>query len=188
MHYLLFTGHMIDTADRVPARFPPGKESAARDSIKKTIKQIVSDVGPLVTGIAGGACGGDILFHEICEELKIPSEVYLALPKERFLETSVAFAGPDWVRRFGKLLRRLPVFVLSDSIVLLQKPGYDIWKRNNIWQLQAAMRNGALHMTLLALWDGKIGDGSGGTEHLIKEARLKGSHTIIIDIEEPGAN
>jgi hypothetical protein len=29
-------------------------------------------------GIAGGACGGDILFHEVCEELKIPTRLFLA--------------------------------------------------------------------------------------------------------------
>jgi len=45
-------------------------------------------------GIAGGASGGDILFHEISAELAIPTRLLLALPKEDFL-AEVLDAGPD---------------------------------------------------------------------------------------------
>ncbi|MEJ7830008.1 MAG: hypothetical protein WKF91_17495 [Segetibacter sp.] len=37
-------------------------------------------------------------------------------------------------------------------------------------------------MSLIALWDGKGGDGVGGTQHMVKEAQAKGAKTIIIDI------
>ena len=32
--------------------------------------------GEELTGIAGGACGGDILFHEVCDELGIPRDCF----------------------------------------------------------------------------------------------------------------
>ena len=36
-------------------------------------------------------------------------------------------------------------------------------------------------MTLIALWDGKGGDGDGGTEHMVKVAKEKGAKVKIID-------
>ncbi len=187
-HYLLFTGHMIDTSGRAAPRFPANKEATVRAKMKEVIQQEILQVGSNITGIAGGACGGDILFHEICAELGIPTRLFLAFPREQFVTTSVAFAGSDWVTRFDNLLRKLPVVVLADTDVLpawlCRKPGYDIWKRNNLWQLHEALSNGGLHMTLLALWDGKSGDGTGGTEHLVNEARQKGARTLVIDINE----
>ncbi len=187
-HYLLFTGHMIDAAERTTPRFPAGKEIAIKTKIKEAIQQEIITAGSPVTGIAGGACGGDILFHEVCAELGIPSKLFLAIPREQFIKNSVAFAGPGWVSRLDSLIRKLPVFVLADSEILpgwlRKKPGYDIWKRNNLWQLHAALSNGGLHITLLALWDGKSGDGPGGTEHLVSEARQKGARTVKLDINQ----
>ena len=37
-------------------------------------------------------------------------------------------------------------------------------------------------MTLIAVWDGKGGDGPGGTEHMIHTAREKGADVVIIKI------
>jgi len=42
--------------------------------------------------------------------------------------------------------------------------------------------NGGINMTLIALWDGKGGDGPGGTGHMVKEAKSKGAQVIEIDI------
>ena len=38
-------------------------------------------------------------------------------------------------------------------------------------------------MTLIALWAGKGGDGPGGTEHMVKEAKEKGAKTVIISMQ-----
>lgn len=187
-HSLLFTGHMIDAADRTTARFPANKESQVRAAIKEAVQKEMALAGGSVTGIAGGACGADIIFHEVCAELNIASKLFLALPREQFITNSVAFAGPAWISRLDTLMRKLPVFILADNPVLprwlSRKPDYDIWKRNNLWQLHAALSNSALHATLLALWDGKMGDGTGGTEHLVNEAMTKGVRTIILDMNE----
>jgi hypothetical protein len=138
-------------------------------------------------GVAGGACGGDILFHEVCHELGIPSELYLALPREQFIKNSVSFAGPDWVDRFNKLYNTLQHHTLcQDELLprwLHKKKEYSIWVRNNLWELTNALVGGGIHMTLIALWDGKGGDGPGGTEHMVKEAKEKGAKTVIISMQ-----
>jgi hypothetical protein len=184
-HYLLFTGHMIDKPDRKEPRFPADKEAVARAAIKEAVQKEKDKIDGPVTGIAGGACGSDILFHEVCEELGIATELYLALPREQFLVESVQFANASWVERFNKLYKKLPYRVLSQSQELpnwLQKKGsYSIWERNNLWMLYSALVCGGLQMTLIALWDGKGGDGAGGTEHMVKMAQERGSETVILD-------
>lgn len=187
-HYLLFTGHMIDKPGRAEPRFPPDKENAARAAIKKAVQQETENIEGPVVGIAGGACGGDILFHEICGELAIPTELYLALPREQFLVESVEFAGPEWIERFNRLYKKLPKRVLSPTKELpkwlQKKPDYSIWERNNLWMLNSALVCGGIQMTLIALWDGKGGDGAGGTEHMVKEAKARGAKAVTIDIKE----
>lgn len=185
-HYLLFTGHMIDKPDREIPRFSAKKENVVRQKMKEEIEKVKRNTTGKLKGIAGGACGGDILFHEICRELDISTELFLALPREKFLVESVAFAGPGWVERFNKLFNKLPVRVLSKSQKFPRvkgKKNLSIWEKNNLWQLNCALANGGLNMTLVALWDGKGGDGPGGTADMVKEAKEKGGRSIIINPE-----
>ena len=77
---LLFAGHMIDAPDRKSLRFPADKESLARKEIKDAIVKEMNTAPGVSCGYAGGASGGDILFHEVCAELGIPTRLYLAIP------------------------------------------------------------------------------------------------------------
>ncbi len=104
---VLFTGHMIDAADREEARFPPQAEGAARIAIRASVLQLRDWGGTPMVGIAGGASGGDLLFHEVCAELGVATRLRLALPVEAFIATSVAPAGEGWVRRFFTLVKQL---------------------------------------------------------------------------------
>lgn len=63
-----------------------------------------------------------------------------------------------------------------------KKSGYSVWQRNNLWMLYNALVCGGIQMTLIALWDGKGGDETGGTEHMVQEANKKGAKTIVIDM------
>lgn len=179
-HTILFAGHMIDARDRKVPRFTEDKENAAREAIKKVLNKEREKYDDQLFGIAGGASGGDILFHELCMEMQIPSEVYLALPQEDYKKASVAFAGKAWVTRFQKLTSILPVHILSKDTDNEES----IWERTNLWMLHKALKGGGEHMTLIALWDGKGGDGDGGTEHMVHVAKEAGAKTIIIDIKK----
>jgi hypothetical protein len=187
-HYLLFTGHMIDKANRATPRFPSAKEAAAKEQIKQKIKDAVTSAGAnkKIIGIAGGACGGDILFHELCKELGIESKMPLAIPENDFIAASVSFAGAGWVQRFHNLIQLLPHPVLMDSEILpawlKKKNDYSVWSRNNLWLLHMAQQNGTMNMTLIALWDGKGGDGPGGTQHMVETAKAGGAKTFVIDM------
>jgi len=186
---LLFTGHMIDASGRATPRFPrtPAAEAAAHRMIRERVEEERGlETGPII-GIAGGACGGDILFHEVCEEMGIETRVLLALPKDKFSAKSVVHGGADWVERYQRLLARVPPRVLAEEedlpLWLRAKGGYVIWTRNNLWMLFNALALDATNLTLIALWDGGPADGPGGTKDLVQLANQRGHKVAILPAE-----
>jgi hypothetical protein len=178
-HCILFTGHMIDAKDRQQPRFPAYKEEAVRKQIVDLLLQQKEKFHSL-KGIASGACGSDILFHEACKELNIPTEIYLAYSKEEFKKKSVSFAGDKWDERFDKLASTLPVHVLTEN----KHTNMNVYEQTNEWMLQDALKSGGNNMTLIAVWNGGGGDGKGGTEHMVKIAREKKAEVKIIDVKK----
>ena len=107
---LFFTGHMVDAPDRTkPTRFPPTEaaEREARRMIREAVVQEQALESDGIVAICGGACGGDILFHEVCAELGVESRLFLALPPDQFSAASVSRGGPQWIERFFNLCQRL---------------------------------------------------------------------------------
>jgi len=182
---ILFTGHRIDTPDRAKPRFPAAKENEAQKMIYDAVAREMANGDDRFIGIAGGASGGDILFHEVCEELKIPSQMYLVLPKNEYIKASVADAGTQWVERFNRLFVKHEPKILSESERLPRwlraKPGYDIWQRSNLWMLHNALFLARDHLTLIALWNGATADGPGGTEDMVDRAKSRGATFIHLD-------
>jgi hypothetical protein len=187
-HVLLFTGHRIDSPEREEQRFPADKEGAARLAIKDAVEKELARVDGEVIGIAGGASGGDILFHEVCAELSIPTTLYLAIPRDEYVTASVRDGGSQWVDRFDELYERLPRRELCRSkelpTWLQSKPDYTVWQRNNLWMLYNAMACGSRYVTLIALWDGEAGDGPGGTKDMVNKAGESAAKTIVLRTED----
>jgi hypothetical protein len=182
-HVILFTGHMIDKPDRPSPRFPALKEAAAAEAIRNAVHAVQAAAAPgagSVRGIAAGANGGDILFHEACLALGIPSELYLGIPVDAFEQTSVAAGGPDWIARYRRLTEQLPVHVLiPDATADVEA---DVWEDANDWMLRTALAASGADTTLIALWDGKKGDGVGGTDHLVRVVKEHHGKVVIIDV------
>jgi hypothetical protein len=193
---VLFTGHRLDEPKRERPRFPADKEAAARQAIKDAVAAELRQPGGVAVGIAGAASGGDILFHEVCAELGVPTQLMLGLPRQDFVVASVAPAGPEWVERFNRIydrpLQRLKQLgdqpnrrELADSAELPRwlrgKPNYGVWQRNNLWMLHNALAAGRDCTTLIALWNGGKGDGPGGTEDMVEKAKARGAKFIHLD-------
>ena len=182
---VLFTGHRIDAPDRLKPRFPADKEGIAREAIKTALAAEKAQPGGVAMGISGGASGGDILFHEVCGELGIPTQLFLGIPRDRFVAASVAPAGSHWIERFDRIYLQSQRRQMSNSDELPRwlrgKPNYDVWQRNNLWMLHNALALGRQYTTVIALWDGGKGDGPGGTKHMIEKAKLRGAKTVILD-------
>jgi hypothetical protein len=187
---LLFTGHMVDAPDRtLPPRFPPtdAAEREAGRMIREAVVQEQTLESDGIVAICGGACGGDILFHEVCAELGIESRLFLALPPGQFSASSVRRGGPQWIERFFRLCQRLTPRVLSESqelpMWLRRKKDYDIWRRNNLWMLFNALALNAKTLTLIALWDQEKADGPGGTEDLVRQVDSRGYKVVRLPAE-----
>jgi hypothetical protein len=190
---ILFTGHMVDTKDRPKdkMRFPPTAkaEATARRLIESAVRAELDVAGATVLGVAGGACGGDILFHEVCHALGVPTQLYLAIPRERFQVTSVQRGGPQWVERYHALCERQVPRVLQPGEPLprwlADKPDYDVWRRNNHWTMFNVLATGARRLTLIALYNPEREPlGPGGTGHLVAEARNWGFKGVELDARE----
>jgi hypothetical protein len=189
---LLFTGHRIDAADRAAQgkapRFPTGAEAEARRMIADAVDRERASAGGEMVGIAGGASGGDILFHEVCAERGIKTQLYVAGSREAYVGASVQDGGPAWVERFDRLWRTLPLRVLGNSQGSLDLPrwlrparDYSVWERNNRWTLANALVYGAQNVTLLALWNGEAGDGPGGSKDMVETAKARGAKVVVLD-------
>ncbi|MEM8488591.1 MAG: hypothetical protein AAF564_23790, partial [Bacteroidota bacterium] len=190
-HVFLFTGHMIDSATREHPRFPAKNEHAAAKAIADAVASEAASLqkqNKSILGITGGACGGDILFHEACHAAGISSHMYLLFPRKKFLDASVSFAGQSWVDRFDKIYDRLtpderPVLGENDELPtwLKEKNDYSIWVRNNLWMLNNALVYGGANVTLFALWNGEGGDGVGGTQDMVDQASAEGAKPVILN-------
>jgi hypothetical protein len=183
---------MLDTPERSKdkdkVRFPatPAAERAARELVEVALRQEMRLKGGVSLGLAGAACGSDILFHEVCLALRIPTRVLLALPADQFQVASVNRGGPEWVERYRRVLERSTPRILADSQELPRwltgKPGYDIWQRNNLWLIFNALAENARAMTLMALYNAeRDSDGPGGTTHMIAEATARGFKPVHLD-------
>ena len=186
---LLFAGHMIDKPNRTETRFPAAQEATARRAIRAAIAQAQArwPAGTRALGIAGGANGGDILFHEVCVELGITTALYLAMPPAAYITESVQVdpaidSQPGWVERFHTIHQRCEsaggCHQLSDGST---PPDDAIWERNNQWMLQSALAYGAGKLTLLVLWDGLGGDAPGGTQHMVDVAAAAGAAVVHLN-------
>lgn len=187
-HVIVFTGHRIDAEGRQNPRFPREKEDLARAMIAEAVSAEKQKAQGKLFGLAGCASGGDILFHEVCQELDIPIQIYLAVPKNDYIKASVADGGPQWVERFNHLLATQPSKTLSDSSELPRwlraKKGYNIWQRSNLWMLHNALVISENPITLIALWDGGVGDAPGGTEDMVRRAQDRGAKFIHLDARQ----
>jgi hypothetical protein len=179
---LIFAGHQIDEPGRPEPRFPEKLEPRVRALIRRELERALAD-GPGLAVLASAAPGSDILCHELCRELQIPSTICLPMPKDEYARQ--VFASLDtWRSRYFELVNHLPLFQLSDRSGLprwLQAPPpVDPWERGNRWVLEMGLASGAAKVNLLALWDGKDMSGKpGGTGHMVDIARQSGAVDIV---------
>ena len=177
---LLFTGHRLDVPGRTAPRFPAAAEPLAGELIAGAIADELDGAAGPLAGLAGGASGGDILFHEAAERLGVPTELYLALPPDDYCAASVADAGPGWVTRFTALCDGLPIRLLPEGMPR-DALGLSVWERSNLWMLDSAFEWTAGGVAVIALWDGQESDGPGGTADMVARARARGARVRLLD-------
>ena len=177
---LLFTGHRVDAPGRPTPRFPAAAEPLAAKMIDSAIYAVLATAERPVAGLAGGANGGDILFHEIAARLGVPTELCLALPPDEYCAASVADGGKEWVARFEALCEGLPIRLLPEEAHRDERR-LSVWERSNLWMLDRAFAWTRGGVSLLSLWNGKGGDGPGGTADMVSRADAGGARRVPMD-------
>jgi hypothetical protein len=179
-YVFLFSGHMIDAPGRMPPRFPVDKEKIAAQAIAQTLEEL--DAGPKDLALCGGACGGDLLFAEACLKLSVRLQIRIPFDETTFLKNSVTFAGGNWGDRYRavKNNKLTTLFVMPEE--LGQTPeNTNSYERNNLWQLHTALSVGPEKIRFICLWDGKGGDGPGGTKHMHDSVKKRSGLVYVLD-------
>lgn len=187
--------------------FPATLEGEALRCIEAEIAK-EQQAGASLLAMAGGASGGDILFHEACRNRGIAAQMFLALTKPQHIGEFVAPAGADWVARFNAIHRSLnlppdpgrpfqsSVKVFSDSPDLprwLQdRERYNVGRRNTLWMLQhanslARLCGGDVQITLITLMTDRrhaapAPGAFGGIRHVIRLAQMHGVNVRQIQL------
>lgn len=161
---VVFAGHLIDKEGRSPERFP----ERLADTAKASIRQWLTDNHALI-GYSSAACGADILFQEALQELG--GETHVVLPCEAAsFEADSVHAGTtgDWPRRFHAVLDAA-TSVITASQQKMSAGGISYDYANLMIHGLAALRARALEKQPVGLcvWDGKPGDGPGGTASVV---------------------
>jgi class 3 adenylate cyclase len=177
----VFAGHLIDRPDRLQPRFPPALESAVREAIRERLRN--ADVG---FGYASAGCGGDILFLETARELGAQTHIVLPYDRDQFRSDSVDIVpGADWNARFDRELENAAEVVTASE---QRMAGGGMSYEYGFLMLDgtAGVRADELDTELLcvALWDGKPGDGRGGTAGSVERWRAAERKLEIINLDE----
>jgi len=175
----MFTGHMVDAPDRPLPRFPESRVEAVRAEIARRLNKL--DVR---YGFGSAARGSDLLFIE--EILKRSGAVRVTLPfsRELFAKTSVSYG---WDGRYSTVLSdsNVSVMELSQDDLVPDQESIAYQRCNNVLMEEAVRYAGILGKkpVLIVVWDGKPGDGAGGTSEVIRDWQGKGYELEHIDIE-----
>ncbi|HNE98986.1 MAG TPA: hypothetical protein PLM17_02430 [Thauera aminoaromatica] len=180
---ILFSGHMIDAPGRAEPRFPPALAPAAAARIAEALDRL--EAGPLDLGLTQGAAGGDLLFAEAAQARALPLLFLQPFGEDEFIARSVrpVSAGEQWVARYRAVAARLaspPHAMLPAPAAAADNP----FERCNRWLLDTALACGGERVWLLCLWDGRRGDGAGGTAHMVEEVSRHRGHVLHIDTRE----
>lgn len=176
---IVFTGHMIDAPDRIPPRFPTSLETTVAVALRERIDGINPGFG-----FASAACGSDILFLEAM--LDSGAEVSIVLPynKDEFIRDSIDFSGDsDWRRRFERVVRRATRCIVA-SVNKLKSGSVSYDFANELLFGFATLHARRIQTSLipLAVWDGRPGDGPGGTASTVENWRRSGHVPQVIDL------
>jgi len=125
----------------------------------------------LVYGISSAAAGGDQLFAESCLELNIPVRILLPRPAEQFRSD---FDDICWQRTVR----------IMENAVSVEVTGRQQGRTEQYYDcgIQTVVES----QLLVALWDGQLARGAGGTQQMVSYARRTG-HPVIWIHSETGA-
>jgi hypothetical protein len=177
---IIFSGHMVDGPGRDVPRFPGKFADAVAEQIGRTLDAVDARIG-----ISSAACGSDLLFIDAMLAREADIQVVLPWRREEFKQTSVLAGGQEWEERFDRALEdATSVTYLSQQGAPSGSLGYVYC--NDCMNGMALFRSEKLGSDVrpMAVWDGRRGDGLGGTSSFVDFWTSKGHAVEVIDLEK----
>jgi len=176
---LAYFGHMVDADDRATSRFQKDKVGAVRLAIRQRLEAYGA-----LHGFGQAARGSDLIFLQELLKRNLTATVVLPFPKQDFVETSVT---DDWRERFEEVFSN-PLVTVRDPLQSSRPSATELpqafAKANRQVQkltLEYAERLDEKAIAV-AVWDGKAGDGPGGTADAVRLWQDEGYAVDVIDI------
>ncbi|EAQ75252.1 hypothetical protein WH5701_09219 [Synechococcus sp. WH 5701] len=179
---ILFSGHMMDTPDRPQPRFPAAMEAAATERIGSALDAL--GAGGDDIAYCQAAAGGDLIFLEAALQRQVRCQVLLPFDEATFLQRSVlpSVHGDQWRDRYYAMKEKLTLPIRLMPVELgPTPPQVNAFERCNLWVLNSALACGIDRVRFIALWNGAVGDGPGGTAHLHQEVQRRTGRVSWID-------
>jgi class 3 adenylate cyclase len=175
------SGHMFDKLSRKQLRMPYWLEDRIRAEVKSRLANLEAQVG-----FSSLACGADMLFAEALLERGGEVNIVFPFQQEDFRASSVdIIPGMDFGVRFDQVLKNAAnVTTLNEAGTANDGAAYEYC---NLALIGLALLKGqflGIDVSALAVWDGKIGDGRGGTQSFVEFWRSKGCRVEIIRTDE----
>jgi hypothetical protein len=171
---VVVSGHMVDKPDRPQPRFPSEEVPRVADEVRDALARW--SVGNGTTLVTGGARGADIIAAEAAYARGASLRLVLALEPEEFVARSVAIPGTDWEQRFRALLPHAEVEVTEGP------DDDEVFARTNE-RIIAIAREIDPRPPAVIVWNGKEGDGPGGTRDFVTRLghNLEDETVAVID-------
>lgn len=180
-----FTGTMTDAPGRKVPRFPDRPDLVSWVAARIRAALVAMDAGE---GVCSAARGADLLFLEALLELGGTATVLLPFPAEAFERTSVGY-GWDGRLRAALANPRVEARVLAPEPPAEHELSAAFAACNGAIATVArdrAARRGSVAV-LLAVWDGRPGDGTGGTGDFVRTWEEGGARAEIIRLPPVGS-
>jgi tetratricopeptide (TPR) repeat protein len=177
---LAYTGHRTDAPDRNPPRFAEAKVSAVRLALREKIKRYGA-----LHGFGGAAAGTDILVLKELVARSLTATVVLPFPRDDFVGLSVG--SGHWKKAFDDLTRQPGIDFMAPLQLTLppREQLADAFAAGNL-EIQRRAIDYAKRLdevpVVIAVWDGKLGDGPGGTADTVNLWRFEGYEVDVIDV------
>ncbi len=159
-----FSGHMLDAPTRKSPRFPV----AAVEPVTRRIDAVLTQLDAGI-GYSSAACGSDVLFLECMQKRGGETNVVLPFDREDFFNTSVNFAGEEWMHRADRVLERAS---RVNPVNRGRYGGDDLLfaYANTMIMGKAILRSRLLETDahLITVWDSKRNGAAGGTSEFVE--------------------
>jgi len=176
----VFTGHMIDSIDRIIPRFPESEISTVKEQLRRTILEDNISIG--FSSIASGA---DILFIETMLELGREVKLFLPFNEKDFRKTSLRIGNENWEKRFDQIIESNEVDFVTEERYLDTDELFHFLGKVMMGQAMLHADIYETEPTLLSVLSESQAKKTGGTQDLVNMWPDKSKWTNIKPLADP---